>query len=248
MKKNILLQIFVLLLFYNCSTDKFEKKLIGDWYPEEQSSLQELKFSKDSLIIINTIGSTHQTWNADKSTIYLHNLTFFRSNIAFKKSFSYKYLLSNNDDTLTLILKNDSVNKGYKFIRKKNQLEYFQKLTGLKLDLPKSDDNIISIGDVNFDPHYYIGYLNGKLMIQYNSQFIDLTDAFGEIYQLKMQLNENDFKKLKIDLFADKNIPEFKMDSIKNILRKTEIKRIFRVYKNDTIDYKKNLKWYGKFE
>ena len=58
---------------------------------------------------------------------------------------------------------------------------------------------------------------------------------------------------IKYLLFADKRVPEKEIDSIKNLLKETTIKKIFRVYTNEQVDYEKTdwkdeLNWFGEYE
>jgi len=247
MKKAITLLIMTLFIV-NCTSEKYKAPLIGEWYFEENPSMS-LVFTIDTLFLNSTL-MTKQNWSINDSNIFFKNRIDYMSNRLEGEEFrsNFYYYLSKNNDTLRWRAKKDTTDRIYKFIRIKNQFEHFQKTIDFKFDLPKSKTNLISIGNDNMDPHYYIGLVNDKLMIKNDIQFIDSKHVFGEVLQLELQLEKKEFENLKIDLFTDRNIPEFKIDSIKKILKRTPIKRIFRVYKNDTINYEKNLNWYGIFE
>ena len=65
--------------------------------------------------------------------------------------------------------------------------------------------------------------------------------------------HDPEFTKFQFNLFTDKNIDEFKIDSIKNLLKSGPFKRIFRVYTNEKINYEKTdwkdkIKWLGVYE
>jgi len=246
--KQIITLLILTLFVVNCTSEKYKTRLIGKWYFEENPSMS-LDFTIDTLFLNSTL-MTKQNWSIDDSSIFFKNSIDYMSNRLEGEEFrnQFYYYLSENNDTLRWRAKKDTTNKIYKFIRIKNQFNHFQKTIDFKFDLPKSNANLLSIGNDNIDPHFYIGLVNNKLMIKNDVQFIDLKDVFEEIFQLELQLKKKEFENLKIVLFTDRDIPEFKIDSVKEILRQSPIKRIFRVYKNDTIDYKNNLNWYGIYE
>jgi len=248
MKKINLFYLLMTLLLLSCSSRNYKEQLIGEWFFVEIPSMG-LHFSQDSLFI-NSSFPTRQNWSIDETNIYLKNISDL--NLMELKGEEVKshfiYDLSKNKDTLRWRAKKDSSKTNYKFIRIKNQFEHFKRIIDFEFDLPVSNNNLIPIGNDKISPHFFIGYINDKLMIKKDKQFIDLKDVSKEVYRLELQLEKEEFEKLKINLFIDKNIPEFKIDSIKEIIRRSPIKRLFRVYKNDTIDYKKNLNWYGMYE
>jgi len=94
----------------------------------------------------------------------------------------------------------------------------------------------------------YIGFKNNKIVSRTQNRFISIKkDGRAIAYEFMAQRpSETKNENFKFILIIDKNISEFKVDSIKNILRETPIKKIFRVHKNDTIDYK-NLNWHTEF-
>ena len=50
---------------------------------------------------------------------------------------------------------------------------------------------------------------------------------------------------LQFNLIVDKSIKEIEVDSIISILRETQIKKIFRVYTNDNVNYQR-VNWHNE--
>lgn len=62
---------------------------------------------------------------------------------------------------------------------------------------------------------------------------------------------ENERDHLKFIPFADNSINTRELDSVKKVLRKTSIKKIFRIYDNEKYikkDWKAEINWFGKYE
>jgi len=231
-----------------CTSEKEKEILIGEWYLTENPSMSII-FTADTLFIKSTFRTKHN-WKIDDSNIFLKNSMNFESKRLIGKEYRshFVYFLNDNNDTLRWSAKKDTTNTIYTFIRIKNRFEHFQKSIDFKIEVPTSKNFIESIDNNEMNPNYYVGLIDDKLMIKNDYQFINLISAYSDILQMKSYMEKSDFEKLRINLFTDRNVPEIKIDSIKNVLKKTPIKKIFRIYKNDTINYTDNLKWYGKFE
>jgi len=248
MKKGI--QLLILLTLFNCTTNDYKNNLIGKWYLEKRPEIG-LHFSKDSLFIYGNPLRTRQTWRADESNIYLQNITDLNFNQLDKKLFSnhFIYTISNNLDTLRWTSKKDSTNRIYKFIRIKNKFEHFQKVIGLQIDLPKSEKNLLPINIKYNKPHIFITLDHTGLILKNNIKFLSIEHLRNYVFSLRKEMDENEFEsEFVFNLLADKKVTGIQLDSIKNELSKAGIKRIFKVYQNENIDYKNDLKWYGKYE
>ncbi len=248
MKKGI--QLLLLITVFNCTTNDYKNKLIGDWYLEKKPEIG-LHFSIDSLLIHSIPLRTKQTWRADESNIYLQNITDLNFNQLDEKFLSnhFIYTSSINLDTLRWTSKKDSTKKIYKFIRIKNRFEHFQKVIRLRIDLPKSKKNLLPINIKYNKPHLFIALDHDRLKIKNNNQFLTVEYLRYFVYSLREKIGENEFEsKFVFNLLADKNVTELQLDTIKKVLKIAGIKRIFRVFKNESIDYNDNLKWYGMYE
>ena len=117
MKKRNTLLLLIILLLVNCTSKNYKSQLIGKWSFQENPELG-LIFSKDSLFI-NSSSPTKQSWDIDKTNIYLHNITDLNMNILDEKHFRnhFLYTLSKNKDTLNWRAKKDSTNKVFIFTR-----------------------------------------------------------------------------------------------------------------------------------
>ena len=133
-----------------------------------------------------------------------------------------------------------------------NAYQYFEKNINLDIDLVKKENGLIPSGNKEFDYNIYVGYKNDKL-ISKSDKHINLSGiefaTMEYIFSFK-EPNENDFKYM---LFVDKKVPKKQYDSIKSLLENTRIKKKFRVYTNNKVDYtktdwKSELNWYGTYE
>ena len=94
----------------------------------------------------------------------------------------------------------------------------------------------------------YIGFKNNKIVSRTQNRFINIKKDIPIIANefITQKPSESKIEDLKFILIIDEKIPESKIDSIINTLKETPIKKIFRVYENDSIDYK-NLNWHTEF-
>jgi len=240
--------IFLVSILQSCSSISEKDKLIGNW--SIVNGLNEFEFYRDSLIV-NELGMSYiNEWNIDESKLYLEPIKGLDSFAIKTKSFDYK--ISNNLDTLFIKRQTDST-FGPPILRIKNAYDYHLKRLYLNIDLPSSQnldkEPISSIG-----LNIYVGYNSGKLIAKTDDdRHIDLEDIRFFSYKYLALSKQGVKSNLHYNLIADKNVENTKLDSIRNILKQTDFKNIFRVYTNPKIDYTKidwkdELVWYGKME
>ena len=250
MKKYILRILILILSLQSCTPSNDEKdKLIGNWSVIDGNS--EFEFYKDSLIV-NEFGINYiNSWNADGSKIFLKPIKGLDSFGIKEPVFDYR--LSNNNDTLYIKRLTDSLFR-FPIYRIKNSYDYWAKQLKLTIDLPSKNDLISSERNkVGMD--VYVGFRNGKLIAKTDSDKThNLEEIKREIYMFIASVQtEIDSTNFQFNLFTDKNIDKSKIDSIKSILKSTQFQRIFRIYNNDKVDYKKtdwkdDLNWHGVYE
>ena len=237
--KNIFIYIFVVFLL-SCSSSKQKKKIIGKWYSsEEKKIISEFHFYKDSLVMYEPMGKFTLKWHIEEKKVF----TSFQNG----KGPTYNYKLDENSELLNLQLMDDPDSNLITLVKAKNAFDFFQKTMNMRIELPKNDSELIFLNRNNTSFNIYIGYRNKKLVVK--------TDKSKGLKNLEKDFN--DFKKhsrdelkpfLKFNLVADKNIPVSQIDSIKNRIKKTFSTPVYRTYKNDQINYKNNLNWFGKIE
>lgn len=248
--KNIFRIIILVSILQSCSFSNKEKdKLIGNWSVVYGPC--EFEFYKDSLIL-NEMGMSYiNSWNADGSKLHLGTIKGLDSFGIKEPVFDYR--LSDNNDTLYIKKLTDSVFK-FPIYRIKNGYDYLLKQLQLTIDLPSKND-LTSNTENHIGLNVYVGFRNGKLIAKTDS---DKTKDLEEIkYEtlafLVSQEIELDSTNFQFNLLIDKNINNTNIDSIKDILKSTGYKRMFRVYTNEQVDYEKTdwkdeLNWFGVYE
>lgn len=238
--KNILTYIFIVLIF-SCSSSKQERKLIGNWYSASENRIDsEFGFYKDTLVIYDSYGKSTLKWKVSEQKIY--------SSFLNENGPTYKYKLDQNNDSLNLELIGE---KGFilpTLIKAKNAFDFFQKIIGLKIQLPIKETELEQIGlPTNLNFNVYAGFIDNNLKVK-TDLASDLNNLENEVNRFKEHSRDELKRFLRFNLIADKNITESQMDSIKGILKQTSIERIFRTYQNKQADYKNNLNWFGQKE
>lgn len=242
MKQN-LLYISVIFLLVSCISNNYKSELLGNWYfydiPENSKHLNVFKIHSDSILINSIMGTTIEKWKATKKQILLYDLKGYPGD----SELTNEYKLKSND-RLELKVYGDTIIEFKNIVKAQNAMDFLQKSINLKIDLPNADKELIEIGNSPFIFTIYAGYDNGRLKFL-TDNYDNLSNLEKEITDFKEEFDPRPFSKANFILIADKNIPNKKLDSLKQILNQTLIKRIFRAYKNDTIKYKNNLIWYG---
>jgi hypothetical protein len=135
-----------------------------------------------------------------------------------------------------LIIPYDST-KVLKFIKAKNgNTFFFNEILGLDIDLPTYKTQLnrpeilnMKIGH-NGIYNIYVGYKDNNLVVKTDSS-PDLENLKSEVDEFIENLRDELKRHTKFNLIADKNISKYEIDSIKNIMKETSIKQIYRTYK-----------------
>ncbi|GGZ64926.1 hypothetical protein [Mesonia mobilis] len=239
MKKNFKF-IFIFFLI-SCSFSKQEQKLIGNWYTAKNNRIEaEFQFYNDSLVIYEIFGKRTLKWDIKGDKIRTYYLK--------ENGPVYKYHLDEYKQILNLELIGEESFKLPEFRKAKNAFDFFEKTIDLEIELPECNDELKNISRpsrLNFN--IYAGFKHNNFIVKTDSA-TNLKNLEKEVTKFKNN-TRNELKRfLRFNLIADKNITNSQLDSIKNRLKETSIKNIFRTYKNNQIDYKDNLIWFGKNE
>jgi len=247
--KNVIRTLIVLCILQSCSKKNIDNDLLGNWSSTKSSNIVDLQFFKDSLVYDAWGKTTKFSWISSKSKIYYTQLTNIDPEL--ETDFILEYKLNEQKDTLFVKTETDS-SFSNQFLKIKNGIQYLKKNINLDFDLPKKESELISSGNKEFDFNIYVGFKNGKLLVK-TDRYINLYGIQSEIYDLIFSVKEQEKEQIKYLLFADKRVPEKEIDSIKKLLKETTIKKIFRVYTNEQVDYEKTdwkdeLNWFGEYE
>jgi len=247
--KTLIQTLSVIFILQSCSKKNIDNDLLGNWSSTKSANIVDLQFFKDSLIQNAWERTTKFSWTSNGSKIYYTQLTNLEPEL--ETNFILEYKLNAQKDTL-YVKKETDFSFTNQFLKITNGFQYLKKNVNLDFDLPKKQNGLISSGDKEFDFNIYAGFQNGKLVAK-TDRYINLDGIQSEIYDLIFSIKEQDKEQIKYLLFADKGISEKEIDSIKKLLKKTTIKKIFRVYTNDQVDYEKTgwkdeLSWFGKYE
>lgn len=247
--KNVIRTLLVICILQSCSKKNIDNDLLGNWSSTKSANIVDLQFFKDSLISDAWERKTKFSWKSDGSKIYYTQLTNIDPEL--ETDFIFEYKLNSEKDTLFLKKETDTSFTN-QFLKINNGYQYFEKNINLDIDLPKKESGLIPSGNKEFDYNIYVGFKNGELVAKTN-RYINLGGIQSEIYDLIFSVNEQDKERIKYLLFADKKVSEKEFDSIKNLLKETNVKKIFRVYKNNKFDYEKTdwqdePNWFGQYE
>jgi hypothetical protein len=247
--KTVIQTLLVICILQSCSKKNIDNDLLGNWSSTKSANIVDLQFFKDSLIANAWERKTKFSWKSDGSKIYYTQLTNIDPEL--ETDFIFEYKLNTEKDTLFLKKETDTSFTN-QFLKINNGYQYFEKNINLDIDLPKKERGLIPSGNKEFDYNIYVGFKNGELVAKTN-RYINLGGIQSEIYDLIFSVNEQDKEQIKYVLFADKKVSEKEFDSIKNLLKETNVKKIFRVYKNNKVDYEKTdwkdePNWFGQYE
>ncbi len=241
MKKTFLLILFM-SIFYSCQNDS---NLIGNWYTTNGNYIAEFEFHQDgSAKYYGNYQEQVGIWEIRNSRIYIELIESEIDMISRKFAVDYEIL----GDSLFIKRPSEKIFPKPGWIKFDNRFNQWTNYLGVKVDLKKSKKALKSSIDGSLSKEIYIGFKNNKIVLRTQNRYPSIKKDVGAIANefMTQRPPESKNEDLKFILIIDKNISEFKVDSVKNILRETPIKKIFRVYKNDTIDYK-NLNWHTEF-
>lgn len=237
MRKTLLLILFM-SFFYSCQNDD---NLIGKWYSTNGNYIVEFEFHQNgSLKYYGNYQERFGKWKIRDSRIYIELIESEIDMVSRKFALDYEIL----GDSLFIKRPSEKMFPKPGWIKFENRFNQWKNYLGIRIDLKKSEKELTTSVDGLFSKEIYIGFKDNKIVSRIEDRYINIKkDAQNLAYVLMAQHpSENKYEDLKFILIIDENIPEFMVDSIKNILRETPIKKIFRVYKNDSIDYH-NLNW-----
>jgi hypothetical protein len=248
MKKILFLFIFT-SLFISCNEENRKSDFIGNWasISDENFDLDmNFEFYKDSMVIVNPIiyGTFSYKWKVKGDKI---EATLLRGNKLLLKNKNINYYKFNSTKD-TLFIKNERDSILYiKFQKINNGFEYFENEIGLKIELDKVSDNLLSAGNNDFNFKIYISTKNNKIIAKtdYSNNLNKLT---SESLNFKMQIPEKDKSKLKYILFIDKNVSSKKVDSIKSLFIKEIVEKIFIVKNYKENKWNEPIEWLGIYE
>ena len=256
MKKLISLIIFILLVS-SCNKDNnyIKEKLLGRWSDASDGYNNDIHFYKDS-IVINTsfCRKSVGTWKTINSKIYA-NFPDDANNPDWNENVIWNYTLSELKDSLFIKLENDTIN--HLLLKVQNDWAFYNKIIGMNITLPEIDKKLSKRDSIDYSPNLFIDNKNDTL------KFI-VTPKFKHPYKdnlIKSILYNLNFSKDSkiVNIIADKNVTEAKIDSIKKIIKNIDIYKInfFRVYKNKNEKYgyqnpncliDESWNWWGLYE
>jgi hypothetical protein len=248
--KSIFIILLASIVLFSCGRNKSEKKLIGKWY--EIREISKLEFTKDSLII-SELSFTKTKWKADQEEITFEFKDVFNDSI---KSNSLKYKL--NNDTLFVKSEIDSMPE-FKFIKAENFTDFIFKKNNVNINLENNLNSDFQRTENKYGLKIFIEYKDGtiKMKSEYSENLENLENDLGKILIDLSPYFMNEYKDLHTErftveewirmniyysLFIDEGIPESKINSIVEKLRKTKIRKIYRVYKTletEFVDFNK---------
>lgn len=248
MRGIFILTCLIIMTAFGCQKDLSnlrKDKLIGNWSTVLNGDKHQLTFYQDSLVL-NEFGYTYKgKWSIDSSRIFIEPIKGFEQNAFGITTFDYK--INNSLDTLNIKTLKDSVFK-YPFIKIWNAYDYLEKINDFRIDLEKRSE-LVYTGNSSHDINVYVGYKNSELTVK-TDRYVNLYNIDSEALELIFISKSIDTSQVNYNLIVDENVPETKVDSIKNILNKTVINKFFRIYTNEKVDYSKTnwkdeINWFG---
>jgi len=226
----------------SCSKNKYEKKIIGTWY--EQDEIEKLKFVSDSLFVNN--GSKIGTWKANKTYIEYNWVDSFSDSIIKTK---YPYKLKSSD---TIIFTSTTPPyKKYVYIKSNSFIDFLFRKNNVEIDLKKNNNAILNNTQNRYGIKIFVSYKNNK--IKTKSEYSESIENLD--YDLKMILKETEpflkkdfenfpsffeinkisferWKKAKLyySIFADKKVPKDSLNKIVKKLKNSKIKKAYQVF------------------
>ncbi len=250
--KKILGILLLLFLLTNCSNNEYEKRLVGIWNSYPTGGMAELRFYPDSLVSFDISAYRKGTWKANGSQIKLH---FPKKLPGYRKNITLDYQLSNNRDSLLIKNTTDSIYLIPVFLKVNDVWKHYLKELDLQIDLPKADFELTRNEFMELGIDLYVGIRKGIVVVKSNG-YENLNQLKLLVFSERSMRKEDDIIDMNFNLIIDKNISNYKVDSIKQILKQFPKMKIFRVYANETANYGKYpgwredeyWNWYGKYE
>ncbi|MCX7549154.1 hypothetical protein OS188_14445 [Xanthomarina sp. F1114] len=247
MKKSIYIANFLLILLaFSCGQNSAEKELNGKWYEIKNDGITRLFFKPDSLIITDLRKQTVE-WSADESKIEFNYHLMFPDSLGRKlNKTTLKYNLSPSKDTLFTTIVDPQKEMEFNLIRASNYIDYLNKKSGIKFELPKIDN----VEPINLDSDYalkiFMGFSKNKLIAKtelsnnLNKLEADIRTFKDNIKTSRPEQAIIDEFRFHLRVFADKEIPD---SIITENLPATVKSDFFKIYDfprppNDTVPIK----------
>ena len=202
------------LILISCGQNSYEEELNGKWYEIKNDGITRLNFKSDSLIITDLRTQTVE-WSADESKIEFDYNLMFPDSLGKKiKKTILEYNLSSTKDTLFARIIDTQKELQFNLIRANNYIDYLNKKSGIKFELPKDDESKHINLDGNYGLKIFMGYSNNKIIGK--TEFSDdLNNLESDIITFKDSLItgrpdldvRNDFR-FHLRVFADKKISD----------------------------------------
>ena len=252
MNLKTILTFSIIVLFFSCGRNKYEKRLVGNWYSFDEN--EKLTLDKDSLLI----ESLHEKvkWNSTKDLLKFNYKDVFNDSI---NKVSLKYIFKN--DTLIITRYNDLENTQIKFIKATKFLDVLFSKNNVNIELPVNSN----IENIRVDPKHAIkiflelendsivpktqysenlSNLNNDLE-KHRSLFSKEIEWFKEDHShIYKELNNQELESLWVrfhvsfSIFADKGISTKELKFYYNKLKEVkEINKIYQIYGIDESQY-----------
>ncbi len=250
--KKIFIVLIISIIYSSCTTNKYEKRLIGTWY--DISEYGKLEFKKDSLIISDFYVQPYK-WKADNSEVIFSQIPVFKDSIEERK-FNYKFV---NNDFLILFKKNDTLKKD-SLLKANSFTEFILKKNNIKIKLGTNSKSDYILKNFHNSLKVFIGFNNDSIISKteysnnienldedINNHLIKINDNYERFKEDMKLINERDKKDLiqdeitemyekwfksnvYISLFVDKNVPQDIIDNCITKLKKSKIKKVYQIY------------------
>ena len=164
-------------------------------------------------------------------------------------------------DTLWIKHETDSV---YNLILKRiqNNFEFLENRIGLKLNLPKTSEKLSNVENKELTFNLYLGKKDDSILVRTDNNLNSINEiifkrSLFKNTEITRNINAKKLKRnfkvdtLNVIIFMDKSIKNNELDSIKNIFRKNNINKFFRIYDNGKYknhEWKSEINWLGKYE
>jgi len=253
--KNKLLSFIVLIIFTNCANNKYERRLLGNWY--DISEKNKVEFTDESVIILDDRGQ-NITWKADKSKIIISEKSLFNDSIE-KRKLNYQLV---NDNLLILYNQNNILIKD-SLIRAKSFLDFILKKYNSNINIENNPESKYLEKQFHTAIKIFLYPENGKIITktEYSNNLKNLDndisnhlEKINDRYKRHLRdyesFYERDKKSLtlkKIEhirknwvernicfyLFTDKNTPQKSVDNCINKLKKNNTYTVYQIYHKD---------------
>ena len=132
----------------------------------------------------------------------------------------------------------------------------------MKLNLPKTSEKLSNVENKELTFNLYLGKKDDSILVRTDNNLNSINEiifkrSLFKNTEITRNINakklERNFKidTLNVIIFMDKSIKNNELDSIKNIFRKNNVNKFFRIYDNGKYkkpEWKSEINWLGKYE